>query len=196
MKYTAYTSAKRTQCQYERDERMRAGVPPVGHDWQCYICGKWYSKYRGRNLLHLQHCEAKDAKRIAREEKRNAQMVPLPSPDRFSPGYESAPDAASMIPRSPIREPSVLGDAEQDSEYPEGSLEYFGNDPPEPPVLDQALGDDGNLGEFNIISNSQRAYTYLPPYLCQTEENRTNRPFLSVVLPETQRLGRSRSGKP
>ena len=73
----------------------------------------------------------------------------LSSPDHFSPD-ESAPDVISW---PPTREPSTVGDAKQDQsyyldnghEYPVKSLNTF-----ELSVLDQVLGDDENLGKFDI----------------------------------------------
>ena len=145
-----YPSARRTRRRNERNERARAGVPAsLYNDWRCHICKGSYSRYRGRNLIHLRSCEAKRARRIAREEKRR-RVEPLPSPDRFSP-YESAPDAIS---RSPTREPSTVGDAEQGGSYLEDGHEYLiesSNTRLEPPVPDQALGDNGSLGESDIV---------------------------------------------
>ena len=145
MKSTRYTSAKRTQRRHERDERVRAGVPSVKLDWQCHICQGWYSNYRNHSLVHLQHCEKKEAARIASEERRT-QVAPLPSPDRRSP-FSSL--NATSISRSPTREASSVGHAEQGEdtlEHPENSKSF------EPLVLDQALvEDDESLGEFASI---------------------------------------------
>lgn len=140
MKGAPYPSARRTQRKHERNKRVRAGVPSIRHDWQCHICHKWCSNYRGRNLLHLQSCELKEAERVAHEERRRARIVALPSPVRFHP-YSTL--NATSFSRSLAREfPIVGGDVEQQED-----LDSF-----EPFVPDQALlRDDESLGEFNII---------------------------------------------
>ena len=59
-----------------------------------------------------------------------------------------------MVLRSPTREPSILGDAEQDQSDLDDDLEYLveSSNAFEPPVPNQALGDsdDKSLGEFDI----------------------------------------------
>ena len=152
-----YPSARRTRRRNERNERARAGVPAsLYNDWRCHICKGSYSRYRGRNLIHLRSCEAKRARRIAREEKLRRRVEPLPSPDRFS-SYESVPDADLTISWSPTREPSIVGDAEQDSEsYLEDGHEYLVESLSNtftPLVPDQAPGGDESLGEFYIAFN-------------------------------------------
>src|ERR1700679_702967 len=151
-KNATYASAKQTQRRNEREERVRTGVHVGYDDWRCHICGKWYSKYRGRSGIHLRHCEAKLAKQITREEmRRSRRIAPLPSPDPFPP-YETIPDTTdSEQSTPPTREPSVDGDAELQDVHPDlNSLEHLekGN-PFEPPVLNQALlGDSESSGEF------------------------------------------------
>jgi hypothetical protein len=141
MKGIPNASAKRTQRQYERKERIRAGAPSARHDWQCHICREWYSNYRGRYLMHLRHCERKEARRIAREERTcRAQMAPLPSPDRFPPYYPTLEELS----RSPTQDSSIFWDVKDDG------LEYLENSDFEPPELNPVLGDSDfeSFGEF------------------------------------------------
>jgi hypothetical protein len=155
MKSTRYTNARRTQRQYERNKRVCAGAPYTWHDWQCHICHEWYSKYRGRNLIHLRCCERKEAKRIAREKVKIAQMVPLPSPERVPPF--STLDA-TPISRSPTaHEFSIAGDAGQEEDDLEDLDESL-----RVPVLDRALlgSDDESLGEFDILKGSVQVYSH------------------------------------
>jgi len=137
MKGTRYTNARRTQQRDAREQRVHAGVPSVRLDWRCPVCDGWYSHYRGRNIIHLQHCKEKRAKRIAREEGRRAQ-TPLPSPDRFT--LHSTPDS-TPIPRSPTREPSLTEDAQADPE------DIFR----EPSLLDEAPEGDENPGKSGAV---------------------------------------------
>ena len=116
-----YTSARRTQHQYEREERVRAGAPSPKKDWRCPICKGWFSKYRRRHELHLRSCEAKEAKRTAREERRQARIAhPVPSPVHFSPHSTPGPDPAAAS-QAPAGEHSNAGDNEGD--------QHLGDDP-------------------------------------------------------------------
>ena len=74
---TAYTSARRIQRQIERMKRVRAGVPNARLDWKCPVCKGWYSNYRGRNTIHLRHCEKKRGEQSASEMIRRRVQAPL-----------------------------------------------------------------------------------------------------------------------
>ena len=142
IKNAPYTSAQRTRNRYKRSERVRNGMPSVREDWQCHICHRWYSNYRGRRVIHLRGCEAKEAKQIAREELRRAQVAHLPSPDRFSP-YSTL--GSTSVSRSSTPEPpTVEGDAEHNG-CPEDGLEHpGGSHRTNPPMV---LEDVEDLGE-------------------------------------------------
>ena len=123
MKATRSTTARRNQHREARAQRVRAGVPSVRHDWRCPLCMQWYSKYRGRDIVHLRHCEKKHKIQAALEERRRAR-TPLPSPDRFTP--RSTPDlmtlalqpGPSRVPRSPgTRESSVAEDTDWEQRF-------------------------------------------------------------------------------
>lgn len=141
MKSTRHTSSRRIKRRNEREQRVLAGAPTATLDWRCPLCLEWYSNFCGRNILHLRHCEGKQAERAALEERRRAQ-TPLPSPDYFSP--HSTPDLAS-IPQSPNLSqagPSTAGGDRQD----------WYDDPPEPPTLGEAQVDGPTPGESNAAS--------------------------------------------
>jgi hypothetical protein len=154
MKSVPYTSAKRTQRRHERDERVLARVPSVRRDWRCPICNRWFSAYRGRNVLHLEHCKAKETDRIAREELKRAKIVPIPSPDRFPAYYEPTPDATSpseTVSLSPMREPPVV--RVTGSPGSRGAQAWPGSPSARPSSFNQALlgDDDSSLGDFCTI---------------------------------------------
>ena len=146
MKRATYTSARRTQRRYERDERVRAGRPSPKLDWRCHICEQWFSNYRNRNITHLRHCEKKRAKRIEREEIRRARIAPLPSPDRFSP-CSSLDTTPGPVSRSPTRDSPMVrdDDVEQGEHWAKGSNSFKLRSVPE-----QASGDDESHGEVKI----------------------------------------------
>lgn len=166
MEGTRYTNARRTQRRDVREQRVHARAPSVRLDWRCPICMEWYSRYRGRNTIHLQHCERKQAEQIVREERRRAQ-TPLPSPDSFGTAPHSTPGQTS-IPRSPTRKASIIGSDAQWDQDPEdvpreplvlleGGLASLNEDiPREPPVPDGGLAGGEDPGESGIAF--QRLY--------------------------------------
>ena len=142
MKDRPYTATRRTQRQFGRIERVRdQGAPPIGrHDWKCPLCYKWYSKYHGRNQIHLRRCEEKENERLAYEENRRAWLAALPSPVRFNP-YPTL--NKTSFSRSLSRESPIVGRDEQEEDNP---------DTFEQSVPDQALlRDDESYSEFNIF---------------------------------------------
>jgi hypothetical protein len=128
-----YTNLRRTQRRDAREQRVDAGVPSARHDWRCPLCRRWYSNYRNRGSLHLQHC-TKRAERVAREELRRRAQTPLPSPDYFTPC--STPDPTSIpgpsreTPQSPTpepltREPSVGEETQRDEQLEDAFRELL-----------------------------------------------------------------------
>ena len=157
MKGTRNTTARRNQRREAREQRVRAGAPSVRHDWRCPLCMQWYSKYRGRDVVHLRHCKKNHAVQAALEEGKRVR-TPLPSPDHFTP--RSTPDSisayqpgASGAPRSPgTRESSVAEDAEWDQQLWDDDPQHLEEDLHEPPEM-SASGDEDGPGKPGVVSN-------------------------------------------
>ena len=77
-------------------------------------------------------------KQIEREERRKAQIAPLPSPDWFSP-WSSLDTTPGPVSRSPTRD-----DVAQDEHWAEGSNSFKLS------VSEQASGNDESQGEVKI----------------------------------------------
>ena len=107
------------------------------------MCKEWYSNFRGRNIVHLQHCERKRAEQVALEELRNRAQSPLPSPDYFAPRSTPSDAESESRSRSPSQEPlpRATGDTRQDQDLEDDFIE--------PPV--PAAG-GSNPGAFNNFS--------------------------------------------
>ena len=85
MKGTRNVTARRAQRREAREQRVRAGAPSARHDWRCPICRQWFSRYRGRDVIHLRYCEVNRAVQVALDERMQLAQTPLPSPDHFTP---------------------------------------------------------------------------------------------------------------
>jgi len=107
---------------------VHAGVPSARLDWRCLTRREWYGNYLDHGAIHLQHCEKKRAKQVARKERRQVQ-APLLSPDYPTPN--PTPDPASI---SATQEPSITPGS--DTQWDRDSEDV----PYEPLVLDEGLG--------------------------------------------------------